>query len=231
MRPSEIIHHRGVFFEPIVVIVPDRLLQRNDRLRIVEMIFLVSAAAQTMEADGIQRCVRSESERVKCLIMTPGDIFLNFPHSDAARSALRAGEVFVDDLLRKADGLEDTGGLIRLQCTDSHLCSSFDDAVEECLVIVLDGGVIILVQDADIDQLRDALLCQVRIDRAGTEAEERRHLMDVAGLAALENQGNRRALFRADEVLLDRAHCKKGRDRHMVLVDAAVGEDDDVLAV
>ena len=90
------------------------------------------------------------------------------------------------------------------------------------MVIVLYGRVIIFVQNTQFDQLPDALMCQIRVDSPCAEAKERRDLMHVSWLAALQDQGYGCSLFRADQVLLHTGDRQQGRDGHVVLVHAAV---------
>ena len=89
---------------------------------------------------------------------------------------------------------------------------------------------VILIEDADVDHLGDAFMGEVRVDGTRTEAEDGRKLMDIARLARLENQGHGGPLLRLDEVLLDGAHRQQGRNRHMVLIDPTIAQDDDVVA-
>ena len=55
--------------------------------------------------------------------------------------------------------------------------------------------------------------------------------MDVARLAAFQNDRNSGAFFGADQMLLDRRDCQKRGDSDMVFVDAPVGEDNDIVAL
>ena len=88
---------------------------------------------------------------------------------------------------------------------------------------------VVLIEDADVDHLGDALMREVRVDGTRTEAEDGRKLMNIARLARLENQGHGGPLLRLDEVLLDGADRQQGRNRHVVLVDPAIAQDDDVV--
>ena len=81
---------------------------------------------------------------------------------------------------------------------------------------------IILVQNTEFDQFPDALVREVGIDGSGAESEERRDLVHVPGLAALQNEGYSGALFRADQMLLYAGDRQQGRDGHVVLVHATV---------
>ena len=72
---------------------------------------------------------------------------------------------------------------------------------------------------------------QVRMNRTGAEAQKRCHLVHIARFAGLQNDGDLRALFGPDQMLLHGGYRQERRNRHMVLIHAAVGEDDDVLAL
>ena len=56
-------------------------------------------------------------------------------------------------------------------------------------------------------------------------------MMHVTRLCALEYDGNCRALFCSDEILLYRGNRKKGRYRDVVFVNSSVGQDEDIRAV
>ncbi len=90
---------------------------------------------------------------------------------------------------------------------------------------------IVLIQNSLVNQLCDAFVREVRIDRAGAKTKERRHLMHISGLTGFQNNGDLGSLLRPDEVLLHRGHRQKRRHRNVVLVHAAVREDDDVLSL
>ncbi len=90
---------------------------------------------------------------------------------------------------------------------------------------------VILVEHVIVDQLLDGLLCQIRVHRAGTIADERRKVVHLPRLRGLDDERHARSLLRADQMLLHRRHSEQRRDRHMVLIHAAVREDHDVHAL
>ena len=71
------------------------------------------------------------------------------------------------------------------------------------MVVVLHGCVVVLVKDAQFDQFSDAFVRQIGIDGPRAEAEQGRDLVYVSGLAALQDQGDSRALLGLHQVLLD----------------------------
>ena len=128
-------------------------------------------------------------------------IGLNVCHGHTAHTAHRAGEVFVDDLLRDAHSLKDLAALVALDGGNAHLGGDLHDAAEDSVVVVLHGGVIVLVQQTFVDQLPDGLVCQIGVDGAGTVAQQGGKVVHLPGLGALQNQCQCGALFGADEVL------------------------------
>ena len=92
------------------------------------MVFLVPAAAQVMEADGVQGLVHAQSQRVKSVIVPEGHSLFYLFDADAAHTAHCAGKVSVDHFSAQSDGLEDPGRLIGLEGGNTHLGRNFDNA-------------------------------------------------------------------------------------------------------
>ena len=207
------------------------LTQGNDGLRVVHMILCIFAGAQFVRPRAVQRGIHAEAERVECVIMPPLYPFGNLGKTDSADRADRVGKILVDDCLRNADRLKDLRGLIGLQRRNAHFGRDLNDAVQDRVVIVLDGGVIVLIQSAALDALGDTLLCKVRVDRPRAVAEQRCKMVHIARLRALEDDGDRGAFLGADQILFDRRNRKQRRHGNVVLVHAAVGQNDDIRAV
>ena len=122
-------------------------------------------------------------------------------------------------------------GLIRLQRRDAHFGRNLDDAVQNGVVVVVHGGMAVLVENADVDALGDAFMRKIRIDRPRAVTQKRGEMMHRARLGAFQNDRDRRALFRADQMLFHRRDGKKTRDGDVVFVHAAVGQNQNVRAV
>ena len=207
------------------------LAQGHDGLRIVHVILRIPAGAQLVRARAVQRGVHAEAKRVECMVMPPLYALGDLLEADAADRADRVGEILVDGGLRNADRLENLRRLIGLQRRNAHLGRNLDDAVQNGIVVVLDGGVIVLIQSAAFNALGDAFLRKIRVDRPRAVAEQRGKVMHIARLGALQNDGDRRALLCADQILLDGRDGKQRRYGDMVFIHAAVGQNDDVCAV
>ncbi len=159
------------------------------------------------------------------------DPFRDLRKADAADTAHGVGEVFLDDVLPDTDDLKNLRGLVGLDGRDTHLGGDLDDPVQHRFVVVVDRRMGVLVEEAFSDTLFDALVREIRVDCAGTVAEKRREVVDTSGLGTLEDDGDSGPFLRADEVLFHRGDSQQRRDGHMVLVDAAVRQDDDVRAL
>ena len=137
-----------------------------------------------------------------------------------------------DDATRRARYLrvirEQLAALVGLQRRDAHLGRNLDDALQDGGVVVLHGGVGVFFQQAVRGQLGDAGVGEIRVNGAGAVAQKRRKVVDFARLARLQNEGQRRAFFRLDQVLVHGRHRQQRGDGDTALVDAAVGEDQHV---
>ena len=90
---------------------------------------------------------------------------------------------------------------------------------------------VILIQDTDIDHLCYTLVRQIGVDRTCAKSHQACDLVHVPGFTALQNQGDRSPLLRADQMLLHRSYCQQCRDRNMVLIHTPVRQDQDVVSV
>ena len=68
----------------------------------------------------------------------------------------------------------------------------------------------------------DALERQVRVDRAGAVADEQRHVVHLAGVAALDDEADLGALLLADQVVVHRGGQQQAGDRRVHLVAVAI---------
>ena len=228
VRHLEIVHQRRVALEGLVAPLGAGLLQQLDREGVVHMVLAVQAGAELVAADGVERRVDAEAERLEGLVVPPLHALADLLHANALDAADRVREIPVDDGAADADALEDLRRLIRLDRGDAHLGGDLHDAREHGLIVVRDGDAGVLVEQVERDELLDALLREIGVDRLRAVAEQGGEMVHRARLRALENEGERRALFGADEIFLHRGHREQGGDRHVVFVHAAVGENEDV---
>ena len=223
-----VVHHGSVFLKTIVIPVLRRLLQRDNGSRIIEMILLVIPAAELMEADGVQCGIHSQPQRIEGVVMPVSDALLYFLQPDSLYPAHHSGKIAVDYIFGKSDGLKNLGRLIGLEGGYSHFRGNLHDTIQNCLIVIRNRRVIILIQNPPVNHLRDALVCQIGVDRTRAKAKNRGKLVDVPGLSAFQNQRYLRSLFRAHQMLLHGGDCQQRRNRHMVLIHPAVGKDQDI---
>ncbi len=163
-----------------------------------------------------------------------GDLGGDLVEADAAEPADRAGEVALDELLAEPDGLEDLGPGVAGDGRDAHLRHHLEDALAARLDVVAQRLVRVDVAEpvhALGDEVLDRLERQVRVDRPGAVADEQRHVVHLAGVAALDEQADHRALLRAHEVVVHGGGQQQRRDRRLDVVGVAVRQHDDPGAV
>src|SRR5699024_5993966 len=83
--------------------------------------------------------------------------------SDAADTAHRPGEVGVDHVAGNAERLKNLAALVGLDGGNAHLRGNLDDALQNCVVVVVDGGIVIFVEQAVLDQCGNRRVGQVRV--------------------------------------------------------------------
>ena len=88
-------------------------------------------------------------------------------------------EIFVNNILINTDCFKDLGSFIGLDRTDSHFGSDFDNAMQNSVVVIINGCIIILVKHMAVDQLADGFLCKIRIDRTGTITKQGSKIMHI----------------------------------------------------
>ncbi len=141
-----LVHQGGIFSEFNITSGPDRLLEKDDGLGTVKVVFFALVAAQVMETDTVKDRVHRQTQGVKGPVVAVGDALLQLLDPDAADPAGDAGKILVDDLVGQADGLENPGRLVGLNGGYPHFCRYFYNTVQQGLVIIIDGRVQVLIQ-------------------------------------------------------------------------------------
>ena len=155
---------------------------------------------------------------------------LNVLDTHTAHTAHRAGEVRVDELRRKAHGLEDLRRMVALHRGDAHLGHDGDDAGGRSLVVVGDALLGRHVQVAACRQISDARMCVVRIDAARGVAHQCRKVMRRHGIAALHHDIGKGTHAGADQVIVHAAHGEQRRHGHLAR-SGTIAQHHDVHAV
>ena len=73
-----------------------------------------------------------------------------------------------------------------------------------------------------VDQVLDRLEGEVRVDGAGAVAEQQRHVVHLAGVAALDDEADLRAGLLADQVVVHGGGEQQRRDRGQLVGRVAV---------
>jgi len=91
--------------------------------------------------------------------------------------------------------------------------------------VILTSLWVILIQYTRSDQFIQRIQSQIRIDCAGTEAQQRCKMMYFTWLSCFHNDGNRSVLSGLNQILLQSRNCQQRRNCHMFLIDTPVGQN------
>ena len=160
--------------------------------------------------------------------MTPRSLALHAVQADSSHPGRGPGEIFVNQLLVQAHGLEDLRAPVALHRGDAHLGHHFEHALlvglDEILLGVSGFGPVYL---AGLGKFPHRGQGQIRIDGAGAVADEQREMVDLPGVAGLHDQGRLGPGAFPDQVVVDRRHGQQAGYGGPAVVNAAVGQNDD----
>ncbi len=93
----------------------------------------------------------------------------------------------------------------------------------------------VLIRQLLLDQLlavelQDAFHGEVRVDGIDAVADQDAHVVHLAGLGGLDDDGGHGAPFVGDQVVVNHAGSEQGRDSNPVLGCVPVGQDDDAVS-
>ena len=172
------------------------------------------------------RALKDSERGVVALVL----LALNVLDTHTAHTAHRAGEVRVDELRRKAHGLEDLRRMVALHRGDAHLGHDGDDAGGRSLVVVGDALLGRHVQVAARRQIADARVRVVRIDATRGVAHQCRKVVRGHGVAALHHDVGKGTHAGADQVVVHAAHGEQRRHGHLAR-SGTIAQHHDVHAV
>ena len=219
----------AVLLKGVVAVLTAGGLQQVDALRVDQVVLATEWAplGQTQCGQLIGSRALKDGERgVVALVL----LALNVLDTHTAHTAHRAGEVCVDELRRKAHGLENLRRMVALHRGDAHLGHDGDDAGGRSLVVVGDALLGCHVQIAACRQIADARMCVVRIDAARGVAHQCRKVVRRHGVAALHHDIGKGTHTGADQVVVHAAHGKQRRHRDLVR-SGAIAQHHNVHAV
>jgi hypothetical protein len=156
--------------------------------------------------------------------------------ADALDLARGSGEGEIGQAAAQADGLEDLGALIALQAGNAHLRHDLEHSLFEGRAVLAQRlverfapknlAVHVLLQ-----QLAHGVGAEVRADRLGAVAEQTAHLVHVAGLAGVDDDRQAQPLGAPHQVVVDGTGRQQRGHRHPVVIDRAIGQDEDADAI
>src|SRR5699024_1639486 len=103
--------------------------------------------------------------------------------------------------------------------------------MKDCVGIIINGRIVILVEHSFVNQLLDSLKGKVRVHRTGSISEKCSKVMHFSRLTAFQDQGNRSTFLCLDQMLMHCGYCQQRRNRHMVFIHTAVRQNDDIRSV
>ena len=220
-----------VLAEDVVTAGPRGVLELEHRLRVEEVRRAV--ASPLVLATGPQPLMGTGRGVLRVGVVVAGLVLgEDLLDPDSAQLRLGTREVGVDELRAEADRLEHLRARIGRHRGDAHLRHDLQHALAERVDEVLDGLLRGDARDvAGAHEVLDRLHGQVRVDRRGTVADERRDVVHLAHVPGLDDQTDLHPVLAPDEVVVDRRHHEQRRDRDEILVRVAVGQDDELRAV
>ena len=227
--PAGAVQAGAVLLKGVVAVLTAGGLQQVDGLRVDQVILAAERAplgqAQRWQLIG-SRALKDSERGVVALVLLALDVL----DTHTAHTAHRAGEVRVDELRRKAHGLEDLRRMVALHRGDAHLGHDGDDARRRSLVVVGDALLGRHVQVAACRQVADARMCVVRIDATRRVAHQCRKVVRGHGVAAFHHDVGKGTHAGADQVVVHATHGEQRRHGHLAR-GSAVAQHHDVHAI
>ena len=137
-------------------------------------------------------------------------VLRDLPEPDPAQARGRAGEGELDKGVVQPDGLEDLGAVVAADRGDAHLGHHLEEASLDHAAVPREG--VRRLAPGPRRLRRDRLVHEVRIDGAGSVADQRRDLVDVPRFSGLRHQAHPHPQAPADEFLVHRPHGQEHRD-------------------
>ena len=204
-----------------------RVLQLGDGLRRPHVRF--AAAAVLILAAGVEH-VAQQRVVAECLRMHAHRFLGDLEEADAFDVARRAGEILVDERLLQADRLENLRSAIGLVGGDAHLRHHLGQSLADRLDVALLRFAGVDLRNGTGD-FRERFQRQVRVNRLGAVAGKQREMVDFARRAGLHDQARGRAQALFHQVLVHRRGGEQRRNGQRIVRDAAIGQDEDVVAL
>ncbi len=223
------VDQRGVLLERLELVRLHRVLQLGNRRRIQQMI--LPAGPEMIVSTQVERRFRLRHGPERVGVLAASLLGQNV-QTDAFDARRRAGEIPVDERLVQADGLENLGAAIALQRGNAHLRKHLQQALVDRLEIVFQRCIQRdVAQKAVLHAAFDRLDGQIGIDGAGSIADEHGEVMYFARFAGFDDQRHLRSRPFADQMIVHGGERQQARDRRVFVVHAAVGKNQQTVAV
>jgi hypothetical protein len=224
-----LVHRLGVFLVNLVLAAARRVLQLVDRIGIEEVVLAI--AAPLVLAAFVEIALGDRAQRERQFVARAyflGDRL----DAHAANARRRPREIAIDEVFRQADRLEDLRAAIALQRRDAHLRHHLQHALVQGFYVVFDRFLVCQPgQHVPANHVAERLERQVRVHGACAVADEQRQVMHLARLAGLDDERGAIARALAHEVMMDAGGRQQARNRRELHVHAAIGQDDDRVAL
>ena len=217
-----------VFLVGLPAIGTGGMLELGDGVRGPDMV--LAAQPEGIVAAHIQ--VLAVDQLVAVALGVPAHRLLgHLGQPDPLHSRLRAGEIAVHEGLVQAHRVEDLGTAIGLEGGDAHLGHDLQEPLADRLDIALLGLLEAQWLGEAIQHGLDGVEGEIGVDRLGPVTGQHRIMMDLQGRAGLHHEPRAGAHPLTDQVMVHGRGGQQGRDRNVVAVGVAVGQDQDVVAV
>ena len=142
--------------------------------------------------------------------------------ADAFDGGRRVGEILVNERGVEADGIEDLRPAVGLIGGDAHLRHHLLDALGDRLDVAAVSFLLVQGRGKIVAQCRQGVEGEIGIDGLGPISGKQAEVVDLAGLAGLDDQPDFGPQALADQVVVYGRRRQKRRDRHLVGVHGAV---------
>ena len=190
-----------------------------------------TAASHLMSAYAVQGKIHCSSQGIESFGMKLIYVSGNIIQGNSPYTADCACKIFIDNFLGNTDGLKNLCSLIGLDGRNTHFGGNLYNTVDHGVVVIIYCRIVIFVQKFLIDQLLDRLQCQIWIYRTGSISQKSRKVMYLSWFSGFQDQRKRSLFLSIYQMLMYSRYCQQRRNRHMVLIHASVGKDQDIGSV
>ena len=217
----------GVLFVGIPVVGAGGVLQLGNRIRGPHVLFTTGAPG--VFAAGIQGVGQHGAVAEGQLVHADG-LFRDLEHADTFHLAGGAGEVLVDGFGVQADGFEQLGTAVRHVGRHAHLGHDLGQALADRLDVVVDGLFSAQVARQLLVDALQGFHGEVGVHGFCTVTRQHCEMVHLAGGTGFDHQTCCSAQTFTHQMLVNGRQGQQRRDSDLGRADAAVADDQDVVA-